>query len=130
MNSVNKRPLTITIVALLMILFGLIEVVTAFTHSFLGITTSQAALFTYSAVAIGIFYVIAGLLILTMKKWAAALAIILLAADIIGRITLVGIGLYPLNSLEQVIGIIGGTTIAIIFAIYIGSKWNLFRNRI
>jgi hypothetical protein len=130
MNSFNKHPLTITIVALLMILFGLIEVVTAFTHSFLGITTSQAALFTYSAVAIGIFYVIAGLLILTMKKWAAALAIILLAADIIGRITLVGIGLYPLNSLEQVIGIIGGTTIAIIFAIYIGSKWNLFRNRI
>jgi len=127
MNSDTKSPLTLTIVALLMILFGLIEVVTAFTHSFLGITTSQAALFTYSAVAIGLFYVIAGLLIFTMKKWAAALAIILLAADIIGRITLVGIGLYPLNSLEQYIGIIAGTIIAIIFAIYIGSKWNLFR---
>jgi hypothetical protein len=127
MNSDTKSPLTLTIVALLMILFGLIEVVTAFTHSFLGITTSQAALFRYSAVAIGLFYVIAGLLIFTMKKWAAALAIILLAADIIGRITLVGIGLYPLNSLEQYIGIIAGTIIAIIFAIYIGSKWNLFR---
>jgi len=36
-------------------------------------------------VAIGIFYLIARLLILTMKKWAAALAIILLDADIIGR---------------------------------------------
>lgn len=127
MNSDTKSPLTLTIVALLMILFGLIEVVTAFTHSFLGITTSQAALFRYSAVAIGLFYVIAGLLIFTMKKWAAALAIILLAADIIGRITLVGIGLYPLNSLEQYIGIIAGTIIAIIFAICIGSKWNLFR---
>ena len=78
MNSVNKRPLSITIVVLLMILFDLIEVVTAFTHSFLGITTSQAAFFTYTAMAIGIFYLIARLLILTMKKWAAALAIILL----------------------------------------------------
>jgi hypothetical protein len=127
MNSVNNHPLTITIVAFLMILFGLIEVVTSFTHSFLGITTSQAILFTYSAATIGIFYVIAGLLILTMKKWAAALAIILLAADIIGRIALVGIGLYPLNSLEQYIGIIAGTTIAMIFAIYIGWKWNSFK---
>lgn len=128
MNSINERPLTLTIVAILMILFGLIEVVTAFTHTFLGITTSQAALFTYSAAAIGLFYVLAGLLVLTMKKWAAVLAIILLAADIIGRITLVGVGLYPLNSLEQYIGIIAGTIIAIIFAIYIGSKWNLFKS--
>ena len=128
MDSNNKRPLTLTIVALLMILFGIIEVITSFTHSFLGITTSQAVLFTYSAATIGIFYVIAGLLVLTKKKWAAALAIFLLAADIIGRITLVQIGLYPLNSLEQYIGIRAGTIIAIIFAIYIGSKWNLFKN--
>ena len=83
MDSNNKRPLTLTIVALLMILFGIIEVITSFTHSFLGITTSQAVLFTYSAATIGIFYVIAGLLVLTKKKWAAALAIFLLAADIL-----------------------------------------------
>ncbi len=127
MNSANKRPLTITIIALLMILFGIIEVITAFTHNFLGITTSQAALFTYSAVAIGTFYIIAGFLIMTMKKWAAALAIILLGADVIGRVALVGIGLYPLNSQEQIFSIIAGTAIAIIFAIYIGWKWNSFK---
>jgi hypothetical protein len=127
MNSTNKRPLTITIIALLMILFGIIEVITAFTHNFLGITTSQAALFTYSAVAIGALYIIAGLLILTMKKWAASLAIILLSADVIGRVTLIGIGLYPLNSNEQVFSIIAGTAIAIIFAIYIGLMWNSFK---
>ncbi len=127
-NIKNKGELTrgITVIAILMILFGLIEVVTAFTHSFLGITTSQAVIFTYSAIAIGAFYAGAGLLILTMKKWAAALAIILLMADIIGRIALVITGLYPLNSNEQIIGIISGTVIAAIFAIYIGWKWNLF----
>ena len=62
-----------------------------------------------------------------MKKWAAALAIILLGADVIGRITLVGIGLYPINSNEQVFSIIAGTAIAIIFAIYIGWKWDSFK---
>ena len=128
-NIKNKGELTrsITVIAILMILFGLIEVITAFTHSFLGITTSQAIIFTYSAVTIGAFYAGAGLLILTMKKWAAALAIVLLIADIIGRIALVIIGLYPLNSNEQIIGIISGTVIAAIFAIYIGWKWNLFK---
>lgn len=127
-NMKNKgiRPRGITIIALLMIIFGLAEVITGFTHKFFGISTSQAIIFTYSAVAIGFFYVGAGLLVITMKKWAAALAIMLLITDIIGRIALVGTGLYPLNSLEQVIGIILGTAIAAIFAIYIGFKWKLF----
>ncbi len=110
-----------------MILFGLAEVVTGFTHNFFGITTSSVSIFTYSAVTIGAFYVAGGLLILTMKKWAAALAIVLLVADIVGRVSLVVTGLYPLNSLKQDIGIVTGTAIAVIFAIYIGSKWRLFR---
>ncbi len=121
------RPRGIIIVAVLMMVFGLAEVVTSFTHSFLGITTSQTALFTVSAAAIGVCYVVAGILILTMKRAAAALAIVLLIADILGRIALVVAGLYPLNSLEQVIGIIGGTALAVIFALYIGSQWRVFR---
>jgi hypothetical protein len=123
----HGRPWGIIIVACLMILFGLAEVVTGFTHNFFGITTSIVNIFTYSAAAIGAFYVVGGLLILTMKKWAAALAIVLLVADIAGRVSLVVTGLYPLNSLEQVIGIVAGTAIAVVFAIYIGSKWRLFR---
>jgi hypothetical protein len=127
-EAVNHgRPRGITIVAVLMILFGLAEVVTGFTHNFFGIITSSINIFTYSAAAIGAFYVVGGLLILTMKKWAAALAIVLLVADIVGRVSLVVTGLYPLNSLEQDIGIVVGTAIAVVFAIYIGSKWRLFR---
>lgn len=127
MISKLKRPLGITVVALLMILFGLAEVVTAFTHSFFGITTSEASIFTYSAVLIGAFYVAAGLLILTMKKWAAALAIVLLVADIVGRFALVIADLYPLDSTEQTFAIIAGTVIAALFACYIGWKWKVFR---
>jgi hypothetical protein len=122
-----KRPLGITVVAILMILFGLIEVVTAFTHHFLGISTSAASVFTYSAAAIGAFYAVGGLLILTLKKWAAALAIALLIADIIGRIALVMAGLYPMDSFEQTFAIVMGTAIAAIFALYIGWKWKLFK---
>ncbi len=127
MNNKLNIPRGLLIVSILMILFGLAEVVTSFTHNFFGISTSQISLFTYSAVLIGAFYIAAGLFILTMKKWAAALAILLLGADIIGRVSLVAAGLYPLNSSEQVISIIAGTGIAIIFAIYIGLKWNSFK---
>ena len=59
-----------------------------------------------------------------MKKWAAALAIVLLIADIIGRIALVMAGLYPVDSFEQTFAIVMGTAIAAIFAIYIGWKWD------
>ncbi len=111
-----------------MILFGLAEVATGFRHNFFGITTSIATMMTYSGAAIGSFYVVAGLLILTMQRWAAALAIVLLGADVIGRIVLVAVGFYPTNSLENILGIIAGTIIAIIFAIYIGWKWKTFRS--
>lgn len=126
-NQVNRaRPLGITLAAVLMILFGLAEVATAFTHNLFGITTAQVDLFTFSAAAIGAFYAAAGILILTMRKWAAATAIALLAADILGRIALVATGLYPTDSFKQTFAIIAGTAIAAVFAIYIRLKWKAF----
>ncbi len=128
MQTVNRaRPWGIIIVACLMILFGLAEVVTAFTHNFFGITISSVAIFTYSSAAIGVFYAAAGLLILTMKKWAAALAIVLLGADIVGRVALVLTGLYPTDSLKNTFSIVAGTVIVALFAIYIRWKWKSFR---
>jgi hypothetical protein len=119
----HRKPLArtwgIPIVAVLMILFGAAEVVTGFTHRFVGISTSTSVVFTAAAVAIGLCYVVAGVLILTRRLWAARLAIAFLIADIVGRLALVVAGLYPLNSLEQLVGIIAGTTIAAAFVIYI-----------
>jgi len=114
-----SRTWGIPLVAVLMILFGAAEVVTGFTHRFVGISTSSSSVFTAAGVAIGLCYVVAGVLILTRRLWAARLAIAFLIADIVGRLALVVTGLYPLNSLEQVVGIVGGTTIAAAFAIYI-----------
>jgi hypothetical protein len=120
--SIKEIPFGIAVVAMLMILFGLAEVVTGFTHDFFGISTSQAATFTYAAAVIGALYVMGGLLILTLKKWAARLAILCLLVDIVGRISLVATGLYPTNSFKQIIAITLGTATAAIFAIYIGLK--------
>jgi hypothetical protein len=120
-------PVSIFIVAILMIVFGLAEVVTGFTHQFFGLTTTQINISTYLGVALGLFYFVGGILILTKKRWAAIIAIILLCGDVIGRIAMVIFGLYPVNSFRQTFGIVVGTAIAAFFAIYIGLKLKSFR---
>jgi hypothetical protein len=122
----ETRPLGITIVAVLMMLFGLAEVVTGFRHEFFGLTTAQVEISTYVGVSLGLFYFVGGLLILTKKKWAAVVAIVLLCGDVIGRIAMVIIGLYPVNSFLQTFAIIVGTSIAAFFAVYIGLKLKFF----
>lgn len=122
-----SRPKGIIIASILMVIFGIAEISTGFRHSFFGITASQSIWFTVSGVALGAFYLVAGLLTLTMKKWGAMLAIIFLVADILGRITLVITGLYPINSLENTFSIVAGTVIAGVFAVYIVLKWKSFR---
>jgi hypothetical protein len=121
------RPLDLLIVAVFTILAGLAEVVTGFTHTFFGITTASSTMFTYSAAVIGVFYAASGFLILTLRKWAAALAIVLLGADMVGRVALVLVGLYPTDSLKNTLSIIAGTMIVAIVALYTGWKWKTFR---
>jgi hypothetical protein len=124
----QKRPWGITLVAALMVLFGLAEVATAFTHNFLGlVSTTDVMLATYGAALVGTLYAIGGLLLLPMKKWTGQLAMICLVLVISGRIALVVTGLYPLTSFLQEISIVIGTGLAIIFAIYVALKWESFR---
>jgi peptidoglycan/LPS O-acetylase OafA/YrhL len=122
----QNRPRGVVVVALLMILFGLAEVTTGITHNFFGISTARVTSSAYAGVAIGALYAMAGLLILSMKKRAAALAIVFLILDIVGRIAMVVTGLYPVHPFGQAIAIILGTSIVAIFAVYIGSKWSSF----
>jgi len=122
-----KRPLGLIIIAVLMILFGAAEVVTGFTHSFFGINTSTAAFFTLTGAVIGVCYAAAGVLVLTLRKPAAAIAIGLLIVDVIGRLVLVATGFYPTDSARNTLSVIVGTIIVFLFAIYIGWKWKTFR---
>jgi hypothetical protein len=79
------------------------------------------------AVGVGCLYAIGGLFLLTMRKWAAVVAEICLTLVVLGRISLVVVGLYPVNSFLQTFSIIVGTAIAVVFAIYIGMKWRSFK---
>lgn len=122
----RRPPSGIILVAVLMILFGLVEIVTGVTHDFFGLTTSQSNIATYLGVTLGACYFEGGWLILTRRKWAAALAIVLLGADFLGRIVMVLAGLYPVDSFRQSFAIVVGTAIAGFFAIYIAWKWHSF----
>jgi hypothetical protein len=128
MRTMNPiRPRGITIIAILMILFGCAEMVTGFTHNFFGISTTRGIISTYSASGLGALYAVAGLLVLTMRRWAAGLALVCLVVVIVGRIALVATGLFPVSSFEPTFAIVVGTSIAAAFAAYVGSKWSLFR---
>ena len=127
MNLVKRsNPRGVTVVAFLMILFGLAEVVTGFTHQFFGVTTANGTISVYAGASIGVLYAAAGLLVLIMSKWAATLAILCLAADVVGRVAMVLTGLYPVDSRAQTFAIVTGTAIVIAFAVYILSKWRAF----
>ncbi len=117
----------ITLVATLMVLFGLAEVVTSFTHQFFGLSTSRTIISTVLGVILGLFYVAGGLLLFLRKAWAARAALVLLCGDILGRIALVITGLYPINSFRQGFGIVAGTVIAAIFALYILLNYKSFQ---
>ena len=126
-SPTTRPPLGLLIVAILMILFGLAEVGTGFTHNFIGqVSTSAAGLSTLLGVALGLFYFFGGLLVLSMRRWAAITAIILLCGDVIGRVGMVLAGLYPVDTFKQTFAIVVGTLLAAFFALYIALKIKSF----
>ncbi len=126
--SKNKRSgLILRVVSTIMIVFGLAEVVTSFTHQFFGLSTADNQLAIILGVTLGIFYICGGLLLLTQKTWAAIVVLVLLSGDIIGRIAMVVLKLYSIDSFRQGFGIITGTLIALVFTIYIVFNLASFR---
>jgi hypothetical protein len=67
------------------------------------------------------------LLLLSGRKWAAALAIVLLIADVLGRVVMVLTGLYPVDSALQIVGIVVETSRVAFLAVDTELKWNTFR---
>ncbi|HYB38499.1 MAG TPA: hypothetical protein VEF72_24115 [Mycobacterium sp.] len=120
------RSWDLIVVAGFTILAGLAEVVTGFSHTFFGITTSAVALFTVAATGIGLSYLASGVLMLTMKKWAATAALALLSIDIVGRILLAVTGLYPTDTAKNTFSLIAGTLVVALVALYVGWKRKSF----
>lgn len=122
-----NRPRGILVVSGLMVLFGLSEMTTGVTHTFLGIATAPGSASTTAGVVLGALYAAAGVLLLTMRRAGAALAVLLLVAIVAGRVALVASGLIPIHSLRQLVSIAAGTSIVALFALYIGWRWPEFR---
>ncbi len=111
------------VVALLSMVFGLVEVETAFAHNFAGVvSTTQGDASAYWSATVGSSYAIAGIFLLTRRRWGADVAVLFFAADIVGRVGLVVTGLYPLNSLENDAAILFGTLIAALFGVYVALR--------
>lgn len=123
----QRRPLDVTIIASLIIVFGLAEIVTGFTHNFFGLHTAQGAISAYVGAMIGALYAAAGVLIFTMNRRMAIWALVLLVLVIVGRIAMIVSGLYPLETFRQTAAIVLGTSIAVGFALYIGMRRSAFR---
>ena len=121
-----RRPWDLIVVAGFTILAGFAEVVTGFSHEFFGITTSGVALFTVAAIAIGLSYLASGVLMLTMKRWAATVALVLLSIDVLGRILLAVTSLYPTDTAKNTFSFIAGTLIVALVAVYVGWKRRSF----
>lgn len=121
-----RRPWDLIVVAGFTILAGSTEVVTGFSHTFFGITTSGVALFTVAATGIGLSYLASGVLMLTMKRWAATVALVLLSIDILGRILLAVMGLYPTDTAKNTFSFVAGTLIVVLVALYVVWKRRSF----
>ena len=115
------------IAGVLMLVFGIAEVATGFTGHFLGgISVTTSTEYTIVAAAAGSCYSLAGIFILSMRKWGAGFGIVFLCAELVGRIYLVSTGLYPFSGTDE-IAVIAGSMIAVLFALYIGLSWNKFK---
>ena len=121
------HPLSLIIVAVLMIAFGIAEIITGFTHNFFDLYTARGATSAYIGAIVGALYAAAGFLILTMKWRAAIFAMVLLVVVVAGRIAMVSTRLYPVGTFKQTAAIVLGTSIAASFAIYISFRRSAFR---
>jgi quercetin dioxygenase-like cupin family protein len=124
----TARPIGLNVVAVLMVIFGVAEVATGFTHSFLGlISTAEGTGSTYGGAGIGALYALGGFFLFANRTWTLAVTETCLVLVILGRLLLVASGLYPVDSFLQTFSIITGSAIAVVFAIYVGMEWRARR---
>ena len=121
----NKpRRLGIILISIFAILSGINEVVVGLTGNFLGILSKPIPP-SFATVTVGAFYSLAGLFLLTMKKWGAVLGILFLSAEVLGRIYLVLRGVAPSKGGDALKILVGGL-IALALVAYVGFQWKKF----
>jgi hypothetical protein len=125
-DAARKRDAVLTTVGALMLIFGIAEVAAGFRHAFFSIHPTHFPAATYLGAGMGVLYLFAGMLILTTKKSAAALALCLLAVMILAHVAMVVADWYPTDTVSQLFAIVLGTSIACAFFVVIALKWDAF----
>jgi hypothetical protein len=119
----KRRPIGIIVAAVFAIIAGIGEIVVGMTGNYLGIlSTSMKPAF--STAVVGAFYSLGGLsLLITPKKWGAALSLGFIGAEILGRAYLVMADIAPSSGIDLVKVVTGGV-LALALMLYIG--WRSF----
>ena len=121
MADEQKRPRGVLIAAAALIVFGLGEVWVGWKGNYLGILSSRLPTSAATAV-VGMFYVLAGITLLTTRsRWGTVLGLLFIAAEVAGRAYLVLTGIAP-HSGGDFFKIIVGGLIAVGFMLYIGLR--------
>lgn len=120
----RPRQFGIVLISIFAIVSGINEVVVGLTGNFLGILSTNIAP-SLATVVVGVFYSLAGLSLLTMKKLGAGLGIVFLSAEILGRIYLVLTGIAPSKGTDA-LKIVMGALIALGITVYVGLQWKIF----
>ena len=95
--------------------------VVGITGNYLGILSHPMAPSIATAV-VGAFYSLGGLFILTLRKWGAAIGILFIVAEVLGRVYLVGTGITPAHGLDGLKIVVGGV-IALALVAYALWRW-------
>ena len=111
-------------VSIFAIVSGINEVVVGVRGNFLDILSKDLPP-SFATAVVGAFYSLAGLSLLTLKKWGAVLGIVFLSAEILGRIYLVMAGIAPSKGGDAA-KISTGGLIALALIIYVGFHWKTF----
>jgi hypothetical protein len=110
--------------SVLMIAFGIAEIVTGIRHEFFGLVTTQDTITKIIGISLGSCYLFAGIFLLVYTKWSLNIAFCLLVIDVIGRLIMSFSGMYPIDSIMsmQFVGMFFGTLIAVLFTIFVFIK--------
>src|SRR5262249_7209510 len=126
MASQTSQPSRgLAVVGTLMVLFGVAEVGTGFYVGWFAraFEIPRSPVFTALTAAVGALYVLSGVLVLSMRRPAAAGTPVLLGLILAGGIALVLTGAYPIDAFRPAFSVAIGTSIVVAFAVYVAWKW-------
>jgi hypothetical protein len=103
---------------------GLSEVWVGVTGNWMGLLSKPLKPSFWTAL-VGTFYVAAGISLLPRRRIGALLGIAFILLELLGRVQLVRIGIYPSRGSDFVKSVVGGA-IAILVVAYLATQWRKF----